>query len=379
MGTPERGNTSAMTIARILPPEPLADLDAYRATGGGEAIQVARKVEPEAVIVEIEDAGLRGRGGAGFPTGRKWRSIAAQASEVLATTVVVNAAEGEPGTMKDRELLRRNPYLVLEGALIAAHAVGADQIVVATKASFTDIVARLRQAVAEVEAAGWCDGVAIEVLEGPAEYLFGEETALLEVVDGRPPFPRIAPPWRRGVDEVVETDEDVDSGSGLPAHVEMATGGHDSLAPPAWPRTWRPSPTCRRSSASGAAWFREVGTERAPGTVVCTVSGPSVEAQVTEVPMGTPLDQVVARGADRRRAVEGGPERCGQPGAARRPAGHSGVVRGPRGGRWRPRVGRLHPVRRRPPTWPPWRRACHGSWPSSRAVSAPRASRTGWR
>ena len=80
MGTPERGNTSPMTIARILPPEPLADLEAYRAMGGGEAIQVARKVEPEAVIAEIEAAGLRGRGGAGFPTGRKWRSIAAQAS-----------------------------------------------------------------------------------------------------------------------------------------------------------------------------------------------------------------------------------------------------------------------------------------------------------
>ncbi len=213
---------------------------------------------------------------------------------MLATTVVVNAAEGEPGTMKDRELLRRNPYLVLEGALIAAHAVGADQIVVATKASFTDIVARLREAVTEVEAAGWCDGVAIEVLEGPAEYLFGEETALLEVVDGRPPFPRIAPPWRRGVDEVVESDDDVDSGSGLPAHVELATGGPDSLAPPALAQNVETLANVPGIIRFGAAWFREVGTERAPGTVVCTVSGPSVEAQVIELPMGTPLDHVVA-------------------------------------------------------------------------------------
>jgi NADH-quinone oxidoreductase subunit F len=309
MGTPERGNTPPMTIARILPPEPLVDLDAYRATGGGEAIQVARKVEPEAVIIEIEEAGLRGRGGAGFPTGRKWRSIAAQASEVLATTVVVNAAEGEPGTMKDRELLRRNPYLVLEGALIAAHAVGADQIVVATKSSFTDIVARLRGAVAEVEAAGWCDGVAIEVLEGPAEYLFGEETALLEVVDGRPPFPRIAPPWRRGVDEVVETDDDIGSGSGLPAHVELATGGPDSLAPPALAQNVETLANVPAIIRFGAAWFREVGTARAPGTVVCTVSGPSVEAQVIELPMGTPLDHVVApepTGGGRWKAVLSG-------------------------------------------------------------------------
>ena len=116
---------------------------------------------------------------------------------------------------------------------------------------------------------------------------------LLEVVDGRPPFPRIAPPWRRGVDEVVETDADVDSGSGLPAHVELATGGPDSLAPPALAQNVETLANVPAIIRFGAAWFREVGTERAPGTVVCTVSGPSVEANVVELPMGTPLDHLV--------------------------------------------------------------------------------------
>jgi NADH:ubiquinone oxidoreductase subunit F (NADH-binding) len=278
-----------MTIPRLLPAEPVADLAAYRARGGGEALDLASKVDREVIIREIEDSGLRGRGGAGFPTGRKWRTVAAYASEAVPTTVVVNAAEGEPGTIKDRELLRRNPYLVLEGALVAARAVGADQVVVATKATFTEVVARVRTAVAEIEAAGWCAGVTLALLAGPSEYLFGEETALLEVVDGRPPFPRIAPPWRRGVVEVVEEDADLGSGSGLAAHVEMAASDGDSLAPPALAQNVETLANVPGIIRFGAAWFRELGTERAPGTVVCTLTGPQVDATVREVELGTPL------------------------------------------------------------------------------------------
>jgi NADH:ubiquinone oxidoreductase subunit F (NADH-binding) len=281
-----------MTIARILPAAPLTSLDAYVERGGGDALAAARKVEPAAVIAEVEASGLRGRGGAGFPTGTKWRSVAAFASDVVPTTVVVNAAEGEPGTMKDRELLRRNPYAVLEGALIAAHAVGADQVVVATKAAFTDVVARVRAAISEVEAAGWPAGVALGVVEGPHEYLYGEETALLEVVDGRPPFPRIAPPWRRGVDEVVQDDAAVDSGSGLPADVEMAAPAGESVAPPALAQNVETLANIPGIVLYGAAWFREAGTDDAPGTVVCTFTGPEVSADVVEVPLGTPLSAV---------------------------------------------------------------------------------------
>src|SRR5207237_2272021 len=149
----------------------------------------------------VEGSGLRGRGGAGFPTGRKWRTVADYQSSAVPPTVVVNAAEGEPGSFKDRAILRANPYRVLEGALIGAHAVGADRVIVAMKASFTRELDLMRDAITDAGGAGWLDGVQVEVFAGPGEYLYGEATALLEVLDGRHPFPRVAPPSRPGADE----------------------------------------------------------------------------------------------------------------------------------------------------------------------------------
>ena len=102
-----------VTEGRVLPAEPLADLDAYLARGGGRALEGARAVEPGAVIKTVADAGLRGRGGAGFPTGAKWQAVAENRSDLLKATVVVNAAEGEPWTEKDRAILLADPYQVL--------------------------------------------------------------------------------------------------------------------------------------------------------------------------------------------------------------------------------------------------------------------------
>ena len=138
---PAGGKTCGMTLVhRVLPPAPVTSLEEYIRQGGGEGLAAARRVGPDALIAELEASGLRGRGGAGFPTGRKWRTIAGYRSELVPTTVVVNAAEGEPGTYKDRMILLLDPYAVLEGALIAALAVGADSVVVATKARFTAVV-----------------------------------------------------------------------------------------------------------------------------------------------------------------------------------------------------------------------------------------------
>jgi NADH-quinone oxidoreductase subunit F len=120
-------------VNRVLPAQSVATLDAYLAAGGGRALDAARRVEADVLIAEVEASGLRGRGGAGFPTGTKWRTIAANRSPELPTTVVVNAAEGEPGTYKDRTILRRDLYSVLEGALVAAIAVGGAEVVVALK------------------------------------------------------------------------------------------------------------------------------------------------------------------------------------------------------------------------------------------------------
>src|SRR6266540_7378228 len=133
-------------VSRVLV-EPEADVV-------GRGLAAARKLGPEGVIDEVEASGLRGRGGGGFPTGVKWRTVGGFSAADQPTTVVINGAEGEPGTFKDRAILRTNPYAVVEGALIAAAAVGADSVVVATKASSPRDHDRLRNAVDEMCAAG---------------------------------------------------------------------------------------------------------------------------------------------------------------------------------------------------------------------------------
>jgi NADH-quinone oxidoreductase subunit F len=277
---------------RVLPPEPYASLDEYLADGGGKGLEAARLVKPEVIIEELVASGLRGRGGAGFPTGVKWRTVRSFASPLLNTTVVVNAAEGEPGTFKDRTILRTNPYAVLEGALIAARAVEATCITIATKAQFGEEIERIRRAQGEVAAAGWFGDIEFKLVEGPSEYLFGEETALLEVIDGRPPFPRIAPPFRRGVDEVVETEADAESGSGLSAHVEMASDDH-AAAPPVLVNNVETMANVPAIVAHGADWFRSVGTAKSPGTIVCTITGDVQHPGVAEIPMGTTLREAI--------------------------------------------------------------------------------------
>lgn len=253
--------------SRVLDTQPTETLDDYVAAGGGRSLRRAVELGPAAVIERVADAGLRGRGGAGFPTGLKWQTVAKNGAAAGTITVVVNAAEGEPGTFKDRALLRRNPYRVLEGALVAAYAMGAPRVVVATKGSFTVEVDRLEQAIAELAAARIASDVTIEIVRGPDSYLYGEETALIEVIAGRQPFPRVAPPFRRGFDlaagDVVLVDN-VETLANVPGIV-----------------------------VEGPEWFRAVGTDASPGTIVCTVSGDTVRHGVAEFAMGTPIAEVV--------------------------------------------------------------------------------------
>lgn len=254
--------TTTSRFARVLDDEPVESLAAHVAGGGG-GLDAARRVDPEIVIETITESGLRGRGGAGFPTGRKWQTVRSYHGETP-TTVVINAAEGEPGSFKDRAVIRANPYRVLEGALIAALAFGADRVIVAVKASFGPEISRLQSATAELVDAGWTDRVSIEVVSGPGEYLFGEETALLEVLDGRAPFPRVAPPWRHGADELGSAAESVGG-------IELATPG--GAAPPTLVNNAETFANIPGIIADGADWFRSVGTEQSPGTVQLTVAG----------------------------------------------------------------------------------------------------------
>ena len=282
-----------MTIVhRVLHPHPITSFDEYLVRRGGRGWDAVAALTPDQIIEELLASGLRGRGGAGFPTGIKWRTVADNRSQAEATSVVVNAAEGEPGTYKDRTILQVNPYQVIEGALIAARAVQADQIIFGLKAAFTDEGERIESAVREIEAAGWTDGIEVVVFEGPDHYLYGEETGMLEAIDGRPPFPRIAPPFRRGVREVVETDDDLHTGSGLSAHVEMA-GAEGSEAPPTLVDNVETLANVAHIFARGPEWFRTEGTEQSPGTLVVTVSGAVEHAAVGEVMMGTTLRDAI--------------------------------------------------------------------------------------
>jgi NADH:ubiquinone oxidoreductase subunit F (NADH-binding) len=130
-----------------------------------------------------------------------------------------------------------------------------------------------------MDAAGWFEGVAVDVFEGPDEYLYGEETALLEAIDGRPPFPRVAPPFREGIHEPDSS-----------AEAEMA-GATDE--PPVLVDNVETLANVPAIVANGAAWFREVGTEESPGTIVCTVTGATQKDAVGEVAMGTPVREVI--------------------------------------------------------------------------------------
>jgi NADH:ubiquinone oxidoreductase subunit F (NADH-binding) len=268
-------------VDRILDREVVDDLDGYVRAGGGSGLHAALHRSQESIVELVERSGLRGRGGAGFPTGRKWRSVAGRRSTGT-PPVVVNAAEGEPGTFKDRILLRRNPYAVLEGALVAAVAIGADEIVVACKASFTHELDRLRTAFEELERAGWTTGFRLRIVEGPGEYLFGEETGLLEVVEGRPPFPRVMAPYRRGLGG---RDTGTDGAS---ARRPPPTDGPVALVDNV--ETLANVPGILHH---GVDWYRELGTERSPGTIICTVTGDTRRDGVGEFAMGTTLREVI--------------------------------------------------------------------------------------
>src|ERR1051325_2669901 len=136
----------------LIPDSPYASYKAYLAATGPSAVITARGMDPDRVLQEVQCSGLRGRGGAGFPTGVKWRTLRQHPCETR--SVVCNAAEGEPGPFKDRYLLRRNPYACIEGLLVAAHVIGAREIYIGIRASFTREIERLRSAMAEMDGAG---------------------------------------------------------------------------------------------------------------------------------------------------------------------------------------------------------------------------------
>jgi NADH-quinone oxidoreductase subunit F len=267
----------------LLPAEPIESLDAYLSTEtGGLGVARAQEVGPAATIDEITRAGLRGRGGGGFVTGHKWASIASQPSG--RRFVVCNGAEGEPGTFKDRALLRTNPYQLVEGLVIAAFAVGAAEVFMCLKASFEREIVAVTQAVQEFQAAGICADCTVTVVRGPDEYLFGEEKAMLEVIEGKPPLPRQLPPYVHGL-FAGGPQEGWES-----SLRSTSTGGG---ANPTLVNNVETLSNVPHILARGASWFRSFGTEASPGTIIATVVGDVVAPDVGEVEMGTPLRSVI--------------------------------------------------------------------------------------
>ncbi|HMC52037.1 MAG TPA: NADH-ubiquinone oxidoreductase-F iron-sulfur binding region domain-containing protein [Acidimicrobiales bacterium] len=271
----------------LLPDEPVTSLSDYRDLGGCRGLARAQEQGPELTIKEVRLAKLRGRGGGGFPTGQKWAAV--REASGRHHYAVGNAAEGEPATFKDRAILRANPYQVVEGVAIAALAVGAREAFVGIKASFGPEREALTRAVQEMGAAGVLPGLTIAIAAGPDEYLFGEEKAMLEVIEGNDPLPRLLPPFLHGLFATAPQ-------LGWEAHVPE-TGhvvGHETN--PTLVNNCETLANVPHILARGAEWFRSLGTEESPGTIVCTIVGDVARPTVVELEMGTPLSGLIERG-----------------------------------------------------------------------------------
>ena len=231
----------------------------------GVMFRRAAELGSEAVIAAISESGLQGRGGAGFPAGFKWKGVAGQAEE--RRYVVLNADEGEPGTFKDREILVRRPELVLEGMAIAAQAVGASDVWCYLRGEFDQPWASLTAAIAQAEEADAYPGVSFHMHAGHGAYICGEETALLEALEGKRGMPRLKPPYptEKGLWGKPTLVHNVETISCVPAIIER-----------------------------GGAWFSGLGRTGA-GTKLYCVSGDVARPGTYEMPLGVSLDELVER------------------------------------------------------------------------------------
>ena len=249
-------------------------LASYRTAGGYRGLaRGIEKLGPEGTIGEIAAAGLRGRGGGGYPAADKWRSARAAAGD--SKVVVANLIGADPTALGDRALAEGNPHLILEGLLVAAFATGASDAIIAVRRDWTVAIDRLRAAIAGAEAAhlagylvmGTDFSCVVRVWEGAVALVAGEETALLAALAGDRGMPVIRPPYptERGF-------------GGAPTTVQNG----ETLAHAAW------------IASHGAKKFRAVGSKDAPGTKLVSVYGRVAQPGLVEVALGTPLAEIVA-------------------------------------------------------------------------------------
>ncbi len=245
----------------------------YLAAGGYRAfVKALSKMTPQAVIEEIKASGLRGRGGAGFPTGVKWDL--ARAAPGRSKHIVCNADEGDPGAFMDRALLEGDPHAVLEGMLIGAYAIGAEQGYIYVREEYPIAVEHLRSALGQMEELGLLGenilgtgfDFRLELKMGAGAFVCGEETALMASIEGRRGMPRPRPPFpaQAGLDGRPTNINNVETWANVPLIIER-----------------------------GAAWYGQVGTEKSKGTKIFSLAGKVNHTGLVEVPIGMTIRDVV--------------------------------------------------------------------------------------
>ena len=250
------------------------NIDEILAAGGYAGLEklFAEKTTPEALIEEIKRSGLRGRGGAGFPTGMKWEfTRKATGDEKF---IICNADEGEPGTFKDRLILEGDPHRLVEAMTIAGYAIGACRGYVYIRGEYQLSIERLRKAIDQARAYGLLGrnilesgfSFDLEIKKGAGAYVCGEETALIESLEGKRGNPRIKPPYpvTHGLWQKPTAVNNVETLANVPAIV-----------------------------VRGADWFRGIGTDKCPGTKVFTILGHVVYPGLVETDMGTSLREII--------------------------------------------------------------------------------------
>jgi len=269
-------------------------IDDYLASGGYQALRKALlQMTPERVIAEIKKSGLRGRGGAGFPTGVKWEFC--HNAPGTQKYVICNADEGDPGAFMDRSILEADPHAVIEGLTIAAYATGAAEGYVYVRAEYPLAVSRLRTALNQAQESGFLgDNILgsdfnfmVHIKEGAGAFVCGEETALIASIESRRGMPRPRPPFpaQSGLDGKPTIINNVKTLASVPVIIER-----------------------------GADWFNSIGTEKSKGTVVFALTGKIANSGLVEVPMGTPLSRIIydigggiPRGKQLKAVQTGGP------------------------------------------------------------------------
>ena len=275
----------------LMPPCEVDDshtLKVYRKNGGYQALEKALKLSPTEVTELVKGSGLRGRGGAGFPTGLKWSFMPDREKDKRSRYMAVNADESEPGTCKDRILMRENPHCLIEGCLIAAYAMGLEAVYIYVRGEYRLPYERVFAAIEEAREAGLIGkelgetdfSCEIWMHKGAGAYICGEETGLMESLEGKRGHPRPKPPFPAGFGLWGQptTVNNVETIYNVPFILDR-----------------------------GPEWFAGLGTEKSTGNFLCGISGHVERPGVYELPFGLPASQILeeqAGGVWKKRALK---------------------------------------------------------------------------